>query len=73
MLHIYPMCGIFYLPSIDTGTRNHQFYVSSEQHPVVMNNCEYKISFIYLSFYFLIAAIVTRVTDVKYCSPLKKF
>ena len=21
MSHIYPMCGIFYLPSIDTGTR----------------------------------------------------
>ena len=20
MLHIYPMCGIFYLPRIDTGT-----------------------------------------------------
>ena len=22
MLHIYPMCGIFYLPSIGTGTRH---------------------------------------------------
>ena len=33
MLHIYPMCGIFYLPSIDTGTRGCQFNVSSEWHP----------------------------------------
>ena len=33
MLHIYPMCGIFYLPSIDTGTRGRQFNVSSERHP----------------------------------------
>ena len=31
--HIYPMCGIFYLPSIDTGTRGHQFNISSERHP----------------------------------------
>ena len=22
MLHIYPMCGMFYLSSIDTGTRD---------------------------------------------------
>ena len=27
MLHIYPMCGIFHLPSIDTGTRSHQFNI----------------------------------------------
>ena len=33
MLHIYPMRGIFYLPSIDTGTRDRQFNVSSERHP----------------------------------------
>ena len=33
MLHIYPMFEIFYLSSIDTGTREHQFNVSSEQHP----------------------------------------
>ena len=31
--HIYPMCGIFYLPSIGTGTRGRQFNVSSERHP----------------------------------------
>ena len=34
MLHIHPMFGIFYLPSVNTGTRNHQFKVSSEQRPV---------------------------------------
>ena len=34
MLHIYPMCGIFDLPSIDTGTRDCQFNVSFKQHPV---------------------------------------
>ena len=33
MLHIYPMCGIFYLPSIDTGKRDHQFNVSPKRHP----------------------------------------
>ena len=40
MLHFYPMCanfstmcGIFYLASTDTGTRDHQFNVSSERHP----------------------------------------
>ena len=33
MLHIYPICRIFYLPSIDTGTRVSQFNVSSELHP----------------------------------------
>ena len=27
------MRGIFYLPSIDTGTRSRQFNVSSERHP----------------------------------------
>ena len=34
MLHIYPMCGIFYLPSKDTGTRDHQFNILSEQYTV---------------------------------------
>ena len=29
MLHIYLMCGIFYLSSIDTGTMDRQFNVSS--------------------------------------------
>ena len=24
MLHIYPKCGIFYLPSTDTGTKDNQ-------------------------------------------------
>ena len=33
MLHIYPLCGIFNFLSIDTGTRDHQFNVSSKQHP----------------------------------------
>ena len=36
MSHIYPMCDksmMFYLPHIDTGTRYHQFNVSSERHP----------------------------------------
>ena len=33
MLRIYPKCGIFYLPSIDIGTRDRQFNVSSERHP----------------------------------------
>ena len=33
MLHIYPMYGIFYLPSIDTGTRGRQLNVLSERHP----------------------------------------
>ena len=33
MLHIYTMCGIFNLPSIDIDTRGHQFNISSEQHP----------------------------------------
>ena len=33
MLHIYPAYGIFYLPSIDTGTQDCQLNVSSEQHP----------------------------------------
>ena len=28
-----PMCGIFYLPSIDTGIRGRQFNVSSKRHP----------------------------------------
>ena len=32
MLYIYPMCGIFHLPSIDTGTRDRQFNISSERH-----------------------------------------
>ena len=27
------MCGIFYLSGIDTGTRDYQVNVSSEQHP----------------------------------------
>ena len=30
ILHIYPICGIFYLPSIDIGTSGQQFNVSSE-------------------------------------------
>ena len=34
MLHIYPMCGVFYLPSIDTGTWDRQFNISSKRHPV---------------------------------------
>ena len=33
MLHIYPMSGIFYLPSIDPGTRDHQFNTSSKWYP----------------------------------------
>ena len=33
MLNIYPKCRIFYLPSIDTGTRDRQFNISSEWHP----------------------------------------
>ena len=31
MLHIYPMCGIFYLP-VYTGTSDCQFNISSERH-----------------------------------------
>ena len=33
MSHIYPIRGVFYLPSIDSGPRDHKFKVSSEQHP----------------------------------------
>ena len=33
MLHIHPMCEIFYLPSIDTDTRGRQFKVSYERYP----------------------------------------
>jgi hypothetical protein len=36
VLHIYPTCGIFYLPSIDTDTRDRQFNVSSERHAAGM-------------------------------------
>ena len=30
MLDIYPMCGIFDLSTIDTGTRDYQFNILSE-------------------------------------------
>ena len=40
MLHIYPMSGIFYLPSIDSGTRDRKFKVSSERHPAGIFSCE---------------------------------
>ena len=33
MLHIYPLCGIFYLPSNGTGTRGRQFNVASKRQP----------------------------------------
>ena len=32
MLHIYPMCGVFHLSSIDTGTRGLQFNISAKRH-----------------------------------------
>ena len=33
MLYIYPMCGIFYLPCIDTGARDHQFRDFADEVP----------------------------------------